>query len=298
MRVQSSVLGYPSRRVPKRQRGRQQIVMTAIHYLILSVLVFLTFFVFLVMVSMSLRPSVLIYADFWHLIPWPFTFANYQVSLISLLPSMGRTLAVASVSILGILIISSPAAYAFARIRFVGKDLFYYGVLAVMLIPGIILLTPNYILANQLNLRGSLQGLVVFYIAGGLPFAIFLLTTFFQSQPEEIFSAARVDGASEIQSLLRIALPLAVPILVTVCVLNFISIYGDFIWPSLLLPQDQQTIILALQQYSPTVGQYASRPDLGAQTAGYVVATLPQLILFIFALKYFIQGLTSSAIKA
>lgn len=223
---------------------------------------------------------------------------NYRTAVLDLIPALLRTLWVCGASILGILAISSVASFAFARMRFPGQEVVYYLVLAVLMIPGVILLAPNFILANDLNLRDSLTGLIVFYIAGGLPFGIFLITTFFRSQPAEIFEAARVDGASAIQSLLQIAIPLAWPILVTVAIFNFLSIYSDYIWPSLMLSQQQRTLILALEQYNPQMGEFGSRPDVGLQTAGYVFATVPQLIVFVLGMKYFVQGVTSGAVKA
>ncbi len=270
---------------------------TGLHYGVLFLFLFLTFFIFALMISLSLRRSIMIYIEFWSW-PWPIYWDNYQTALTDLIPSAIRTLIVTGVSILGILVISSLAAYAFSRIQFPGREVLFYLVLSVMMIPGVILLTPHFILANDLNLRGSLWGLVIFYVAGGLPFGIFLITTFFRSQPAEIFEAARIDGASEWQSLIRIALPLAFPILVTVAIMNFVGIYSDFIWPSLMLPQDQQTIMLALEQYSPVSNEFSTRPDLGKQTAGYIVATLPQLIVFSVGMKYFIKGVTSGAVKA
>lgn len=270
---------------------------TTIQYALLVILLLLSFFLVLLMIALSLRPSVLIYADFWGL-PWPPTFINYRTALFDLLPSMWRTLWVTIVSIGGILAVSCLAAYAFARMRFPGKGVLFVLVLAVLMIPGAILLTPQFILADQLNLRGSLWGLIIFYIAGGLPFGIFLITTFFRSQPAEVFEAARMDGATEVQSLVRIAIPLAMPILVTVAIFNFIGIYGDFIWPTLMLNQDQQTLLMALAAYSPQINEFASRPDVGAQTAGYAFATLPQLAIFAFGMKYFIQGVTSGSVKA
>lgn len=269
---------------------------TVVQYVLLLLLLFLSFFIVLLMVSLSLRRTVLIYVDFWAL-PLPPIFANYQSAFFDLLPSLYRTLYVAFVSIFGILTISCTAAYAFARIRFPGRDFCFYLVLAVLMIPGVILLTPHFIIASDYGLRGSLWGLILFYVAGGLPFGVFLITTFFRSQPQEVFEAARVDGASEAQSLYQIAIPLAFPILVTVAIFNFISIYSDYIWPSLMLPESKQTLILALEQYNPQVNEFASRPDIGMQTAGYVFATVPQLLIFAFGMKYFIQGVTSGAIK-
>jgi ABC-type glycerol-3-phosphate transport system permease component len=268
-----------------------------LQYTLLGLLLFFAFFIILVMIAMSLRPTVLIYADFWAL-PWPPVLTNYRTAVFDLIPSMLRTLFISSVSIVGILAIACPSAYAFARMKFPGSEVIFYLVLAVMMIPGIILLTPHFILAQQLNLRGTLYGLIIFYIAGGQPFAIFLISTFFRSQSEEIFEAARIDGASELHSLLRIAIPLAWPILMTVAILNFLGIYDDFIWPRLMLPQQLETLVLALERYNPQIGEYSNRPELGPQAAGYVFASLPQLLIFVLAMKYFIQGLTSGAVKA
>lgn len=275
----------------------QRRVGTTLQYTLLVLLLFFSFFIILIMVSMSLRPTVLIYADFWAL-PWPPVLSNYQTAVFDLIPSMLRTIFISAVSIIGVLVIACPSAYAFARMKFPGSGVLFYLVLAVMMIPGIILLTPHFILAQQLQLRGTLYGLIIFYIAGGQPFAIFLLSTFFRSQSEEIFEAARIDGASELHSLLRIAVPLAWPILMTVAILNFLGIYDDFIWPRLVLPQHLETLVLALERYNPQIGEYSNRPELGPQAAGYVFASLPQLLIFVFAMKYFIQGLTSGAVKA
>jgi len=271
---------------------------TVIQYVLLCILIVFTFFVIIVMVSMSLRPSVLIYTDFWHLIPWPITLSNYQASALALAMPLVRTLFETFVSIFGILVLSCPMAYAFARITFPGKRFLFGMVLVVLMIPGIILLTPNFILANQLGLRGSLWGLIIFNIAGGLPLAIFLLTTFLRNQPEEMFFAARIDGASDIHMLWYISIPLASSTLVTVGIMNFLGFYSDLIWPSLMLSQNNNTLMMALQQFTPVTNQFANRPDLGAQTAGYVVATIPQLIVFIIAMKYYIQGIMSSSVKA
>lgn len=292
--MSTTVMPAPRRALRERIGG---MLGTIVHYGILLLFLFLTFFIFALMLSLSLRRSILIYLSFWEW-PIPAYWGNYQAAMTDLIPSALRTLAVTGISILGILMVSSLAAYAFARIQFPGREVIFYLVLAVMMIPGVILLTPHFILANDLGLRGSLWGLVLFYLAGGLPFGIFLITTFFRSQPAEIFEAARIDGASEWQSLTRIALPLAFPILVTVAIMNFVSIYSDFIWPSLMLQQHQQTIMMALEQYNPASSEFSNRPDLGRQTAGYLVATIPQIIVFSVGMKYFIKGVTSGAVKA
>jgi ABC-type glycerol-3-phosphate transport system permease component len=269
---------------------------TVLQYTLLIVLLVLSFFVLLVMVNMSLRPQVFILTDFWGLAIPPTTI-NYQDSFSQLIEPMLRTLLVCFASIIGILAVACPASYALARMSFPGKQLIFYGVLATLAIPGVVLLTPHFILAKQLGFYGSLRGLVTTYIIGGQPFAIFLIVTYFLNQSEEIFEAARIDGASEVQALIRVAIPLAWPILMTIAVLNFIGIYSDLIWPSLMVPRGEQTLILALQRFVSQAAELQSRPDWGVRSAGYALSIIPQLVLFVVAMKYFIQGLTSGALK-
>src|SRR5262249_55895314 len=126
-------------------------------YTILALLLFLAFIPILVMLSMSLRSSTLIYVDFWAL-PWPLYTRNYTSALVLLTAPLARTLFVYATSIVGILVFSTVAAYAFARLPFPGRATLFYLILVIMMIPGTILLTPNFILANQLGLRGSLLG--------------------------------------------------------------------------------------------------------------------------------------------
>lgn len=273
-------------------------VVVAAQYIALILLALASLGLIVLMVLLSLRPGLSIYVNFWSLPSFPPYSGNYSSAMSALLHPLMRTLLVCVVSIAGILVVSVVASYGFARIAFPGRDALFSLMLAIMAIPGIILLTPHFILANRLHLIGTLWGLDVFYIAGGLPFAIFLVTTFFRTQPAEIFEAAKADGASEWQSMMRVAVPLALPILVTVSMMNFLAIYGDFIWPVLVLNKDNQTLLMALQAFNPTVGEFSSRPDFGIQSAGYVVATAPQLVIFALGMKYFVAGLTSGAVKA
>jgi ABC-type glycerol-3-phosphate transport system permease component len=267
---------------------------------ILVVLLVLSAVPIVMMITMSLRPTVQIYTNFFGL-PWPLYFNNYTGALVRLIPPLFRTLLVYSVSIVIMLSLASAAAYAFARIRFPGRAKLFYLIILVMMIPGTILLTPHFILANQLGLRDNLLGLIVFYVAGGQPFAIFLLSSYFQSQPAEMFESARIDGASELRALRSIAIPLAWPIIITLAVLNFTAIYNDLIWPMLMLVSpSNQTLIQALQQYNPGGGPdvISALPDVGGQAAGYAFASIPQLVVFVLGMRYFIQGLTSGAVKA
>lgn len=273
-------------------RGRSRVSLT-----VLAALLVAAFFPLVLTVALSLRSTSSIYVDFWQF-QWPPSTANYPAAARALALPMLRTVLVCVASIAGILVLSCPCAYAFARLRFAGRQVAYRMVMGALLIPSVLLLTPHFALARGLGLVGTLWGLVVYYIATGLPLAVFLLTPFLTNQDEQIFEAARLDGARESVILVRIAVPLALPILATVAVMTFLNLYNDFIWPSLVLRQDTQTAIVALTSFAPpTTSGFSSRPDIGAQTSGYVIAAVPQLLVLALGMKYFVQGLTSGAIK-
>ena len=256
--------------------------------LILLVVLALSFVPVALMIVFSLRDSFSIQFDFWALPALP-RWSNYGGALMYLTEPLMRTMYVAGVSIAGMTLFSSVAAYAFARLKFFGKEVLFYVFLIVLLVPSVLTLTPNFVLATSLGLRNSLEGLIIFYIAGGQAFSIFLLRTFLQSQPEEIFEAARIDGASELRLVWSIAVPLAQPILITLSIMNFLTIYNDFIWPLLMLiSQDLYTVTIILQSYGG---------DISAAMAGYVVASLPILVVFTYGMDYYVEGLTSGAIR-
>lgn len=274
-----------------------------VQHAILLTLLFSLFVPILLMVSMSLRPSIDIYVHFWAL-PWPIYVKNYTSALALLALPMLHTLFLYAISVTGIVAGASVAGYAFAQLRFPGRSVLFYLVLLVMMIPGTIVLTPNFILANQLDLRNSLWGMIIFYIFGGHPFAIFLFRSFFQAQPVEMFESARVDGASELRALWSIAIPLVWPIIITLAIMQFLGIYNDLIWPTLMLTSPgKTTLMMALQGYNPAGagggmgGLFAALPNMGGIAAGYVFASIPQLIILVLGMRYFIQGLTSGAVK-
>ena len=166
-----------------------------------------------------------------------------------------------------------------------------------MMVPGVLTLTPTFILAIQLNLRDTFHGLILFYVAGAQAFSVFLMRSFFESQPEELFESARLDGANEFQSLIQIAIPLARPIIVTIGIMNLLAYYNDLIFPMLMLvTPDKQTLMVMLQKYMPPV-EGMSRPDIALQTASYMSACVPLLLVFSVGMKYYIQGITSGAVK-
>lgn len=269
---------------------------TFVQYGILILLMLLCLIPIVVGIQMSLKNTAQIYADFFSL-PNPIQWGNYSRAVKELIAPLGNTLYIAAIALVGGTVVASLASYAFARLYIFGKNFLFMLLLCLMMVPGVLTLTPNFILAIQLNLRDTYTGQILFYIAGTQAFSIFLMRSFFESQPEELFESARLDGASEIQSLLRIAMPLARPIIITVGIMNLLSFYNDLIFPMLMLvTPSKHTLMIALQQYAPQQ-KTMSRPDVAVQVAGYMSACIPLLVIFTAGMKHYIQGITSGAVK-
>jgi ABC-type glycerol-3-phosphate transport system permease component len=272
-----------------RSRVRSDVFIT----ILLGILAFLTFLPVLMLVQLSLKDLQQMADSMW-LPVLPFNFKNYVRAFAEISPYMLNSvvfvLGTVSVSIL----CSTLSAYAFARYNFPGREFLYIAVLALLMIPGVLTLITTFVVAVSLKLNNTMLGIWLPLAAGVQAFQITVLRTFFGSLPQELFEAARLDGASEKRMLLSIALPLSKPMLLTLVVLQSFGVWNEYIWPIMVLskPELYPVIIGVLR-----LGEFVGGRDPGAQYAGYVLAGLPMLLLFIFTSRAFIRGLTSGAIK-
>lgn len=265
-----------------------------IHLVLVSLGIF-TFYPLIFTLFTSFKDNSQFYSTFWGP-AFPLHWSNYGDAWQQLYPVIMNTIFVGVVSAFGVVFLASLAAYVFARHRFPGHDAFFYAIIALLMIPGVLTLIPLFLLVKDLNLLNTYWVLILPYIAGGQAFAIFVLRSFIASQPEEIFESARIDGADEFTIYRRIALPMAKPILGTLAILSLLGTWNDYIWPSVTLRNpDLWTISLQLVSFS---SQWASLQQYGPMFAGYVIASIPLLILFMFTMRLFIEGLASGAIKA
>ena len=288
MEAQATVAA--SRRVAQ---GRKWAVQGAL-YLTLVVFLVLTFVPLAIMVTMSFRNNGQIYANFWGL-PDPWLFSNYVQGFTSVVHYAVNSVADSLASVALIVVLSSLSGYVFARHRFPGKEVLYLLILGLLMIPGILTLIPAFVLTHQLGIWNTPLALILPWTAGGQVLGIFLCRSFIASLPEELFEAGRIDGAGEFQLWYKVAVPLSWPILMTIAILSMVGNYNDFIWPLLVISSDSlQVISVGLTQFTTAHGV----TDYGPQMAAYVVASVPLLIVFLFGMKYFIQGITSGAIKA
>jgi multiple sugar transport system permease protein len=210
-----------------------------------------------------------------------------------LLPSLGNSLIVASAVVLLNLLIGVPAAYAMAKIRFRGRQASVYGILATRVIPDIALVVPFFLFIRNLGLLDTLSSLIITYLAITIPFSVFILISYFESLPDELDKAARVDGCSRWQTLTKVYLPLALPSLVAVILFSFLASWNEFLL-ALMFTQTPNSQTLPIIIASFTSDFTISFSFINA--AG-VLAVIPPVVLAVVFQRYIVSGLTAGAVK-
>ncbi|MDD5196000.1 MAG: carbohydrate ABC transporter permease [Candidatus Omnitrophota bacterium] len=263
-----------------------------IHLFMLTVAV-TCIFPLLWMISSSLKTQETIFKDM-SLIPKVFHFENYYRAWVEggfgryFLNSVSYTVIV----VIGIIIISSMAAYAFSRLKFPGKNILFFMFIAAMMIPIQGSFVALYVLLNKLHLRNTPLGYILCMINVGLSASIFLLKTFFDKMPKELEDAARIDGCSKLGIWWHVALPLSKPVLAVVVVLNALNVWNEFILALIIFDSRSlmplQVALMAFQ------GEFVTQYPL--LMAGLTIAVLPIIGLYLLMQKYIIKGVTQGAV--
>ena len=259
---------------------------------LLIILVFLSLYPFIFMFITSFKTYEQYLHDFVG-VSWPLHVENYAIAWGMISRPLFNSLLVSVSSAIGTVVFASLSAYVFARYKFPGRELLFYAVISLLMIPNVFQLIPRFMLVKDLKLLNTYWALILPYIAGGQIFAIFVLRSFFASLPQELFDAARIDGASDLKTFLYIAVPLSRSIIATLAILRLQQAWNDFIWP--LVSTTDTNLRTAIVQLSFLQGEYGTQ--IGPMFAGYILGSLPLLIIFAFGMKQFIAGMTSGAIK-
>ena len=206
---------------------------------------------------------------------------------------LGNSVVVTASSVLGILVVGTMAAYALARYPFRLSAVVFLFFLSGLMVPLKLSVIPLFIQLDTLGLIDTRAGLVLVYVAMGLPSAIFILTGFLRSLPGELEEAARMEGASELRIMLRIMLPLARPALVIAAIQNAVPIWNDFFFPLVFITSEK--IKTLPQGLTVFMGEYNT--DWGVLFAGLSLSALPIIIVYVVLSKHFISGMTQGAVK-
>ena len=280
---------------------RKQSLTSMVLFLALASYAFISCYPFLWMISASLKSNqeVLtsqslfpkdirfdILVDTWNKLHFWTYFVNSAIITV--------------ISVVAIVLVYSLAGYGFAKTQFWGRDILFIGFIGLLLVPGVTVLIPLIQLLRTIGFIGreasqfsTYSGLMLPIINGSGPLALFLFRNFFLGMPQDLHDAARVDGCSDIGIYARIFLPLATPVIATVSILNFISIWNGFIWPSIVINKDAWfTLPLKLKDLDlQLVTQWNVR------MAGSLITLVPVILVFLLLQRYYIRGLTAGAIK-
>lgn len=288
--VSRAALPATSRRISSKSRAKW----ATIAILTIGAIVIMIPFYWMIATSLKAQGNIYLYPPQW--IPNPVQWSNFQEvwDAVPFATFAKNTAVIVSLVMVGTLLSCSFSAYGFARLRAPGRDGIFLVVLATMMLPGAVTLVPTYIAFNKLGWINSILPLVVpsFF---GAPFFIFLLRQFYLSIPKEIEESGRIDGASSFRIWWDLMLPLTKPALATVAVFTFFATYNDFFGPLIYLnSESKQTIAVGLSYFT---GSRNVGPQMHLLMAMTLMATIPSLIVFILAQRYFVQSIVTTGLK-
>jgi multiple sugar transport system permease protein/raffinose/stachyose/melibiose transport system permease protein len=220
-----------------------------------------------------------LYSDVW-------TQSSYSTYFLN-------SIIVVVTAILIILVITSMSAYCFSKLPFKGSEYLFTLVFSAIMLPAQILIIPLYQDLASLSLTNSRLGLCFVYVAVQMPISTYILRSFFATIPNELREAARIDGCSELKTFFRIMLPIATPALSTVLIINFINLWNEFLFASVLIQKDaMKTLPLGIIKFVGDVNE-----DLGRIAASVIIAIAPVIAIYCVFSENFMKGMTAGAVK-
>jgi multiple sugar transport system permease protein len=288
----------------KKAEKVSRIVMTIFTYIFILALALLVVFPFYWMIITSLKQNDEIRATVQTFFPNIVMWSNYVhvLQVFDFTIYMRNTIIVAIFSTIGTLLTTIFAAFAFARLRFKGRDAVFAIFLMTMMIPGEMMVISNYITVASFGWIGEGQTIVQAYAAMIVPFwtsvfYIYLLRQNFKQIPNELYLAAKVDGKSDWSFLWRVMVPLAAPTLISITILKFMGTWNSYVWPNLVTNESSFRLISNGLRGSSFVDVDSGNVEYGYQMAATVLVTVPLFLLFVFFRKYIMRGVGRAGIK-
>lgn len=254
-------------------------------------LVMLTPFVWMLSASLKLNRDVFTFPIEW--IPAEPRWENY-VDIWTKIPLalfIGNTAKITIIVTILQLLTSSFAAYAFAKLRFPFRDTLFLGYIATIAMPWQVYMVPQFLLMRELDLNNTHTALII--LQAFTAFGVFLMRQFYQSIPDELCEAARIDGMNEYQIWWKIMLPLSKPALSTLTIFTFVNTWNDFLGPMIYLTKTElKTIQIGLRMF---ISQYSA--EYGLIMAASMVSLIPVLLIFLALQRFFVEGIASTGLK-
>lgn len=283
--------------IQEKRKRKERIAKTAV---IIQLIIFAVFFLFPFawMLSLALQTEAEIMTSVGfleQLIPKSWRWQNY-IDVFKTLPFaryFANSAIVTGLTVTGTLLSSSIVAYSFAKLRWPGRDFFYSLMLVTMILPSFILMIPTFKMYSFFNMTNSWIPLILPAFLGGGAGNIILIEQFYKTIPKEIFEAAKIDGSGELKIWLNMMVPLSKPILATVAVFAFLFSWNDYLGPLIYINDPKlTTVALGLRAF-----QTQSSTNWGLLMAGSVISIIPNVVIFMFSQKYFLEGVKAGAVK-
>ncbi|MEL6148254.1 MAG: carbohydrate ABC transporter permease [Chloroflexota bacterium] len=208
-------------------------------------------------------------------------------------PFIWNSLLLALLTVSLTLLLAIPGAYAITRLRYLGRNAMSWGILLIYMFPAIVLAIPLFVVFTRTGLRETLEGLVIIYMSGTLPVALYMLRSYFMTIPPDLEEAALIDGCTEFETIWRVTIPLAMPAIASVALYTFMIAWNEFLYAFLFLvgDQDRWTLPLGLQRLD------SQEVPVSALMAGSLIISVPIIVIFFFFERFLTQGLTAGAVK-
>ncbi|MEL7237014.1 MAG: carbohydrate ABC transporter permease, partial [Chloroflexota bacterium] len=208
-------------------------------------------------------------------------------------PFIWNSLLLALLTVSLTLLLAIPGAYAITRLRYLGRNAMSWGILLIYMFPAIVLAIPLFVVFTRTGLRETLEGLVIIYMSGTLPVALYMLRSYFMTIPPDLEEAALMDGCTEFETIWRVTIPLAMPAIASVALYTFMIAWNEFLYAFLFLvgDQDRWTLPLGLQRLD------SQEVPVSALMAGSLIISVPIIVIFFFFERFLTQGLTAGAVK-
>lgn len=264
-------------------------------YLILLVMIVISIFPAVWMLSTSIKSPTELFDNPPEIIPDEPTLDNFAAVLQNskMYQAFFNSVLVTASVVLLTLIVSVLAGYGFARFRFRGSSTLKVGLLFGQMIPSVVLIIPLYFLFSKVGMLNTRGALIIADMALTIPMGVIMLSSFFEGVPKELEEAAKIDGCTGIGALFRVVLPVAKPGLISVAIYTFIHAWEEFLFAlNLTTSSKTRTLPIAISMFS---GEFAV--DWGATMAAATVVAMPVLLIFLLCNRYFVQGMADGAVK-
>ena len=286
----------------KKQRDAQEILSRPLQFIVIAILLLLVLIPIAYTLLLSLTPDAEIGSE--SLIPSQWAFGNYiqMWSTVNLAEGMGNSLIISGITSVLAVVLAVGAAYVITRFKFRGRLVYLYSLVGLQTVPGVMLLLPIFVLFSSiqallhLKLVGTYPAVIITDLTFALPFATWLMVSYLGSIPVDLEEAALVDGATRLQALWRVIVPLALPGMVVALVFSFLTGWNDVLFASVLTSPETRTIAVQLQAFS-SAQDGGALPLYGQLMGAAIVSALPVVVLYMAFQRYLVGGLTAGGVK-